>query len=122
MDAAARMRAFAASTTMPLVDFFAQQDGPHALGGIVSFRAQLAERLTASLVGLAPTAAYLGKSPGVYEFIRTTLSIRMHGAENAHDFKEGPGVEGQTIGQHISLIHEAIRDVKMQDVVVGLFT
>ncbi|TBU36760.1 PAL-domain-containing protein [Dichomitus squalens] len=92
----------------------------------------LAERLTASLVrlwkeylsgvkGWAPAAAYLGKSRGVYEFIRTTLGIRMHGAENAHDFKEGPGVEDQTIGQDISLIHEAIRDGKMQDVVVGLF-
>ncbi|EJF57511.1 phenylalanine ammonia-lyase [Dichomitus squalens LYAD-421 SS1] len=132
MDATARMRAVAASTTTPLVDFLTQQDGSHALAGIVSFRAQLAERLTASLVrlrkeylsgakGSAPAAAYLGKSRGVYEFIRTTLGIRMHGVENAHDFKEGPGVEDQTIGQDISLIHEAIRDGKMQDVVVGLF-
>lgn len=132
MDAAARMRSVAASTTTPLVDFCAQHADPHALEEIVSFRAKLAERMTASLVrlrkeylsgakGAAPAAPYLGKSRAVYEFIRTTLGVRMHGSENVHDFKDGPGVEDQTIGQEISLIHESIRDGKMQDVVVGLF-
>ncbi|EJF64765.1 PAL-domain-containing protein [Dichomitus squalens LYAD-421 SS1] len=139
MDAAARMRAIAArNDSIPVSAYpglnprFAPGTSSVILQRIVSFRAQLAERLTASLVrlwkeylsgvkGWAPAAAYLGKSRGVYEFIRTTLGIRMHGAENAHDFKEGPGVEDQTIGQDISLIHEAIRDGKMQDVVVGLF-
>ena len=133
MDAVLRMRTVAATTTTPLVDFCAQQDGgAHALAEIVAFRAALAERMTASLLrlrqqylsgakGAAPASAYLGKSCAVYEFVRVTLGIRMHGVENLHDFKAGPGVEDPTIGQDISLIHEAIRDGKLQDVVVGLF-
>lgn len=132
MDVALRMRTVAGATTTTLVDFCAENAGLHALDEIVSFRATLAERMTASLVrlreqylqgekGPAPASPYLGKSRAVYEYIRVTLGIRMHGAENLHNFQEGPGVEEQTIGQNIALIHEAIRDGKMQDVVVGLF-
>ena len=135
MDAALRMRTVAATTTTPLVDFCAQHAehaSAHAFEEIVAFRVALAERMAASLVrlrldylsgakGAEPASAYVGKSRAVYEFVRVTLRIRMHGAENLHDFKEGPGVEDPTIGQDISLIHEAIRDGKMQDVVVGLF-
>ena len=40
MDAAARMRSVAASTTTPLVDFCAQHADPHALEEIVAFRAR----------------------------------------------------------------------------------
>ncbi|RPD57798.1 phenylalanine ammonia-lyase [Lentinus tigrinus ALCF2SS1-7] len=129
MDAALRMRTVAGATTTPLVDFCAERAG---LDEIVSFRAAIAERMTASLVrlreqylhgekGAAPASAFLGKSRAVYEYIRVTLGVRMHGAENLHNFQAGPGVEEETIGQNIALIHEAIRDGKMQDVVVGLF-
>ena len=44
----------------------------------------------------------------------------MHGAENLHGFAMGPGVEDGTIGGSIALIHEAIRDGKMQGVVMEL--
>ena len=134
MDAALRTRTVAAATTTPLVDFCAALPNAdaEALAGIVAFRGALAERMAAALVrlreqylsgakGAAPASAYLGKSRAVYEFVRAGLGIRMHGAENLHDFKAGPGVEDPTIGQDISLIHEAIRDGKMQDVVVGIF-
>ncbi|KAM5542920.1 hypothetical protein V8D89_003304 [Ganoderma adspersum] len=132
MDAAHRMRTVAASTTTPFVDFCAQRGTSLDLDEIVAFRARLSEGMVGSLVrlreeylrgakGPAPAAKYLGKSRAVYEFVRTTLGIRMHGSENLHDFKEGPGVEDPTIGQDISLIHEAIRDGKVQDVVVGIF-
>ena len=133
MDAAHRMRAVAAATTTPFVDFCAQRDITALdLDAIVAFRARLAERMTDALVrlrevyltgakGPAPATQYLGKARAVYEFVRTTLSVKMHGVENLHDFKDGPGVEEPSIGQDISLIHEAIRDGKMQDVVVGLF-
>ncbi|KAI1792258.1 phenylalanine ammonia-lyase [Ganoderma leucocontextum] len=133
MDAAHRMRAVAAATTTPLVDFCVGAHVRLDLDEIVAFRARLAERMAAALVGLrdeylqgakgpVPAANYLGRSRAVYEFVRTTLGVRMHGVENLHDFKDGPGVEEPSIGQDISLIHEAIRDGKMQDVVVGLFT
>ena len=137
MDAAYRMRAVAAATTTPIVDFCAGGAGTGApvdvdLSEVVAFRARLAERMTDALVrlreayltgakGPAPATQYLGKARAVYEFVRTTLGVRMHGVENLHDFKDGPGVEEPSIGQDISLIHEAIRDGKMQDVVVGLF-
>ena len=134
MDAAHRMRTVAAATTAPLVDFCAQRGGAVELNldEIVVFRARLAEGMEGTLVrlreeylrgakGPAPAAKYLGKVRGVYEFVRTTLGVRMHGVENLHDFEYGPGVEELSIGQDISLIHEAIRDGKMQDVVVGLF-
>ena len=132
MDAALRMRTVAATTTTPFVDFCAQRGTSLDLDEIVAFRARLSEAMVGSLVrlreeylrgakGPAPAAKYLGKSRAVYEFVRTTLGIRMHGSENLHDFKEGPGVEDPTIGQDIALIHEAIRDGKIQDVVVGIF-
>ena len=137
MDAAYRMRAVAAATTTPIVDFCAGGAGPGApvdvdLSEVVAFRARLAERMTDALVrlreayltgakGSAPATQYLGKARAVYEFVRTTLGVKVHGVENLHDFKDGPGVEEPSIGQDISLIHEAIRDGKMQDVVVGLF-
>ncbi|KAI0653976.1 phenylalanine ammonia-lyase [Cubamyces menziesii] len=132
MDASLRMRTVAAATTTPLVDFCAKHAGLAALDQIVQFRETLAQRMTSSLTrlreqylngekGPAPASAYLGRSRPVYEFIRVTLGVRMHGAENLHKFSQGPGVEEHTIGQNISLIHEAIRDGKMQDIVVGLF-
>ena len=137
MDAAYRMRAVAAATTTPIVDFCAGAAGSGApvdmdLNEVVAFRARLAERMTDALVrlrgayltgakGPAPATQYLGKARAVYEFVRTTLGVKVHGVENLHDFKDGPGVEEPSIGQDISLIHEAIRDGKMQDVVVGLF-
>ena len=136
MDASMRMRTVAGATTTPLVDFCAARAGAGVGGGaleeIVGFRAALAERMAASLVrlrgeyleggkGAAPAGPYLGKSRKVYEFVRVSLGVRMHGRENLRGFEAGPGVEEETIGQEISRIHEAIRDGKMQDVVVGLF-
>ena len=133
MDASMRMRTVAGATTTPLVDFCAARAGAvGALEEIVGFRAALAERMAASLVrlrgeyleggkGAAPAGPYLGKSRKVYEFVRVSLGVRMHGRENLRGFEAGPGVEEETIGQEISRIHEAIRDGKMQDVVVGLF-
>lgn len=132
MDASLRMRTVAASTTTPLVDFCAQRASLAALDQIVEFRQAIAQRMLTALTGLreqylsgekgpAPASAYIGRSRPVYEFIRVTLGVHMHGGENLHKFQHGPGVDEQTIGQNISLIHEAIRDGKMQDIVVGLF-
>ncbi|KAJ3513420.1 hypothetical protein NLJ89_g2951 [Agrocybe chaxingu] len=72
--------------------------------------------------GPAPASRYLNKTCPVYEFVRLTLGIRMHGSENYHHFVNGLGVEDVTVGQNISLIHEAIRDGKMQPVIVNLFS
>ncbi|KAH8087842.1 phenylalanine ammonia-lyase [Cristinia sonorae] len=134
MDAIPRMRTVAASSTTPIVDFFSVDPAlTPALAGITSFRSEVAEKsaqlmqslraayLTGSK-GPAPASRYLGGTRPVYEFIRLTLGIRMHGSENMHVFEHGPGgiLEG-TVGQNISLIHEAIRDGKMQDVIAAVF-
>ncbi len=58
----------------------------------------------------------------MYEFVRVTLGIRMHGSENYHHFENGLGVEDVTVGENVSLIHEAIRDGKLQPTIIGLFS
>lgn len=138
MDAPERMQKVAASSTTVLLDFLT---GPaftdaistgSALTYIPVFRAHVASRATSLLDqlrraylsgerGAAPATPYLNKTRPVYEFIRLTLGIRMHGSENYSRFAKGLGVEDVTVGQNVSLIHEAIRDGKMQAVVVQLF-
>jgi phenylalanine ammonia-lyase len=123
MDAKERMQKVAASSTTTLLDFFT---GPSfsdaslvgsALSSIPTFRSRAAERLTLLLDelrrdylsgarGKAPASQYLNKTRPVYEFVRVTLGIRMHGSENYHRFSNGLGVEDVTIGQNVSLIHE----------------
>ncbi|GLB37497.1 putative phenylalanine [Lyophyllum shimeji] len=138
MDSVDRMKAVAASATTIFVDFLS---GPEftdasftttAIPLISQFRSQVASR-AANLLdqlrrdylsgerGAAPAAPYLSKTRAIYEFVRVTLGIRMHGSENYARFVAGLGVEDVSIGQNISLIHEAIRDGKIQSTVVALF-
>jgi len=138
MDGVDRMNAVAASTTTVFIDFLS---GPEfadasftnsALSIICQFRSQVASRAVNLLDqlrrdylsgarGPAPASSQLNKTKPVYEFVRKTLGIRMHGSENYTRFVNGLGVEDVSIGQNISLIHEAIRDGKMQPVIVSLF-
>ncbi|KAF8799644.1 phenylalanine ammonia-lyase [Phlegmacium glaucopus] len=139
MDAAERMQKVAASTTIPLLDFFTGSSScdPSLVGSalisIPTFRARVASRAFSLLDGLrkdylsgargaAPASPSLNKTRPVYEFIRLTLGIRMHGSENYHRFVNGLGVDDVTIGQNVSLIHEAIRDGKLQPIIVNLFS
>jgi phenylalanine ammonia-lyase len=119
VDALQRLSQVAAATTTPLVDF-CTSEGHSALGalaGITVFRAELAEegarRLNALRAeylegkkGPAPASQYLGKTKAMYEFVRLTLGIRMHGIENLHEWEAGAGMEQASIGEDISLIHE----------------
>ena len=123
MDAKERMQKVAASSTTTLLDYFTGPSFPDpslagsALSSIPTFRSRTAERLTVLLDelrrdylsgarGKAPASRYLNKTRPVYEFVRVTLGIRMHGSENYHRFSEGLGVEDVTVGQNVSLIHE----------------
>lgn len=123
MDAAERMQKVAASSTVPLFDFFTGPSfynpslvGP-ALTSIPTYRTRVASRAYSLLDdlrrdylsgarGAAPASRYLNRTRPVYEFVRLTLGIRMHGSENYHHFVNGLGVEDVTIGQNVSLIHE----------------
>jgi phenylalanine ammonia-lyase len=139
MDSQARMQKIAASSTTVLLDYIT---GPafenfeaqgSALSGIPSFRSRVATRANILLDtlrrdylsgerGPAPASKYLSRTRPVYEFVRKELGIRMHGSENYSRFANGLGVEDVTVGQNVSLIHEAIRDGKMQSVIVNLFS
>ncbi|KAK7473077.1 Protein pal1 [Stygiomarasmius scandens] len=133
MDAPERMCKIAASSTVVIVDFFTQNTSVDNAGAILSgipkFRTSVAERAT-SLIdelrraylsgerGPAPASLYLNKTKPLYEFVRKTIGIKMHGSENYNRFVNGHGVDESTVGESISLIHEAIRDGKLQSVVV----
>ncbi|KAJ7686468.1 L-Aspartase-like protein [Mycena rosella] len=134
MDAAERMVKVAASSSNVLVDVFTSPSclNPAALSTIPVFRSKVAARAESLLDGLrrayllgergaAPASSYLSKTRPVYEFIRLTLGIKMHGVENYNSFVNGMGVDEDTVGQNVSLIHEAIRDGKMQPIIVRLF-
>ncbi|KAG6841376.1 hypothetical protein C0991_011716 [Blastosporella zonata] len=139
MDASERMQKVAASSTTVLVDFFtgpASFDDMASLGStlacIPEFRSTIASRATTLLNtlrreylsgarGAAPASPYLNKTRPVYKFVRETLGIRMYGSENFARFEKGMYVDDQSVGQNVSLIHEAIRDGKLQPVIVSLF-
>jgi phenylalanine ammonia-lyase len=119
MDAAPRMMQVASASLAVLVDFFTTGPSadPSALSAIPDFRVSVASRATSLLVSLrkeylsgarghAPASHYLNKTRPIYEFVRKTLGIRMHGSENESAFANGLGVEDVTVGQNVSLIHE----------------
>ena len=120
MDGPERMEKIASSTTVPLVDFLTtSSSGMEAfvLKSIPDFRNSVSSR-TAALFddlrrtylsgerGAAPASRYLNKTRPMYEFVRLTLGIRMHGSENYSLFANGLGVDDVTVGQNVSLIHE----------------
>ena len=106
MDASPRMQKVAASSSTILVDFFtgptfssSSSAGP-ALVAIPKFRSQVASRATTLIQmlrieylsgtrGPAPASGVLNKTRPVYEFVRLTLGIRMHGSENLKRFEHG---------------------------------
>jgi phenylalanine ammonia-lyase len=123
MDTVDRMQKVAASSTAVLLDFvtgptFSEAIAPgsvlkciSAFGPQISYRVSaLHDRLRGDYLsgqrGAAPASLYLTKTRPMYDYIRLTLGIRMHGSENYTRFVNGLGVEDVTIGQNISLIHE----------------
>ncbi|KAK0460937.1 L-Aspartase-like protein [Desarmillaria tabescens] len=134
MDAAERMKKVAASSTTVLVDFFTSctfisdsSTAGSALTSIPLFRSRVASRATTLLDqlrrsylsgerGAAPASRHLKKTRPLYEFVRITLGIRMHGSENYHRFINGHGIDEVTVGQN------AIRDGKLQSLVVGMLS
>ncbi|UZJ56708.1 hypothetical protein CBS101457_006028 [Exobasidium rhododendri] len=52
----------------------------------------------------------LGKTVKIYEFIRRTLGVPMHGQENAIEFEGEKGKLRHTIGGYVSVIYHSIRN------------
>jgi phenylalanine ammonia-lyase len=122
MDATDRMIKVAASSDSVIMKHFTQPMGPGviALSGLPCFNANVAKRATTLLTtlrdsyltgahGPAPARMYLTRTRPVYEFVRKTLGIGMHGLENHQLFPEGMDLEDATIGEKVSLIHEVIK-------------
>ncbi|KAF7321585.1 Phenylalanine ammonia-lyase [Mycena kentingensis (nom. inval.)] len=133
MDAGPRMVKVAAASTTVLVDALSASSAVAALTHIPEFRASLAARAEQLLDtlrraylfgerGAAPASAYLAKTRPVYEFVRVKLGIKMHGAENYTRWEEGLNGAEDTTGGHVSRIHEAIRDGKLQPTIAALFS
>lgn len=119
MDATDRMVKVAASSDSVIVKHFMQAKGPGviALSGLPCFNNNIAKRATALLTDLrdayltgahgpAPARCFLTKTRPVYEFVRMTLGIGMHGLENHQCFPDGMDLEDATVGEKVSLIHE----------------
>ncbi|KAF8336349.1 phenylalanine ammonia-lyase [Cantharellus anzutake] len=130
-DAGPRLEAVAAATTTPLVNYFISwPSNAEIFVAIGAFRNGLAARSTTLLQqlrhdylsgarGPTPAAPFLGKTRPVYEFIRETLGIKMHGIENYDKFANGFG--NSTVGDNVSKIYESIRNGKLQAITSGLF-
>ncbi|OJA19950.1 hypothetical protein AZE42_03720 [Rhizopogon vesiculosus] len=94
---------------------------PHAVRGA----SPTAEESEVAWRGPAPASKYLApRTRALYQFVRMTLGVRMHGAGNVrgdvYGMQEGvDGGEG-TIGDGVSVICEAIRDGRIGRVVVGM--
>ncbi|KAF8630656.1 hypothetical protein AX15_002806 [Amanita polypyramis BW_CC] len=138
MDNVDRMSNMTSSSSSILLKFFTGPGAPvlppscNFLDTISIFQSSITSQSIALMDGLrkaylsgeygpAPASPCLGKTRPVYEYIRKDLGVRMHGSENYSNFANGSGVENGTIGQNISRIFEAIRDGKMQSIVVSLF-
>ncbi|EIM82653.1 phenylalanine ammonia-lyase [Stereum hirsutum FP-91666 SS1] len=135
MDAVPRMKQVASSSVDTLLDFISTHSNSPAgniLSAITGFRDSFALRASKSLDSLrsaflrngrgpAPASPYLKNTRPLYEFVRNTLGIKMHGIENLGGFSEGLGVQAVSTGENISRIHEAIRDGTTRGVIVNMF-
>lgn len=141
MDCTDRMKNAAEACTAPLVNhLLATPPLSSSIPNIPAFRSSLACRMIAFYTqltkafldgarGAAPASKYLKRTRTVYEFVRIKLKIKMHGKENFERFNHVgidelvgmPGGDDETIGQNITRIYEAIRDGKLQAVVVDTF-
>ena len=119
MDATDRMIKVATSSDSVIMKHFTQPKGQGviALSGLPRFNKSVAERATTLLTALrdayltgahgpAPARVYLTRTRPVYDFVRMTLGISMHGLENHKLFPDGMDLEDATIGEKVSLIHE----------------
>lgn len=134
MDAEPRMKKIASACDTKFLEIFtAPGRDISALAALPAFHATTSSRATETLVrlraeylggarGTAPASKLLNKTLPMYEFVRNTLGIRMHGSENQNLFANGLGVEDVTIGQNVSIIYEAIRDGRLQGIVVDMLS
>ena len=122
MDSADQMRAIAASSTPVILDFFNNVDpsdgfSAPSLSNLSDFRSRVAvqatvlhEKLRREYLcgsrGPTPAISKIGKTSGMYSYIRKDLGIKMHGTPNFNQFPNGLGSDDVSIGENISKIYE----------------
>lgn len=62
----------------------------------------------------------LGKTARLYEFVRRTLGVPMHGMNNFVEFKGEQGEMRETIGGYVSVIYESIRNGDLYAVMIEM--
>ena len=127
MDSADQMQAIAASTTPVILDLFSGVKRSDAASGpsfttLSDFRSRVATKATvlheklrreylSGSRGPTPAIAKLGKTRGMYSYIRKDLAIKMHGTENFTQFPNGIGVNDVSVGESISKIYEVSKQL-----------
>jgi len=123
MDSADQMHAIAASSAPVVIDFFnsvglSDSFSAPSLGDLSDFRSRVAskatvlhERLRREYLfgsrGPTPAIAKLGKTRGMYSYIRKDLGVKMHGTQNFSPTPNGIIVDDEaSIGENISKIYE----------------
>jgi len=122
MDVPLRMMTASKTSSAIFLDFLsAHPEISLPFQHITAFQNTLVRRTAASLEelrlayftlsrGPTPASVWMGRTKAVYEFIRVTLGVRMHGLENYEQFQHGIGMNGN-IGQDVSKIYEPLSDV-----------
>ncbi|KIM47098.1 hypothetical protein M413DRAFT_422798 [Hebeloma cylindrosporum] len=137
MDSADQMHAVAASSTPVIIDFFnsaglSDNFSAPSLGDLSDFRSRVSTKATVlheklrreylfGSRGPTPAIAKLGKTRSMYAFIRKDLEVKMHGTQNFGPISNGVVENDISVGENISKIYEAIRDGRMQEVVLSMF-
>ncbi|KAL0566724.1 Protein pal1 [Marasmius crinis-equi] len=135
MDVADQMSTVAAASVPALTEFFVRSglgDTPGLLSSISKFQSNVASRATTLMNelrmayltgkrGVSPASPHLGKTRAMYEFVRITLGVKMHGLDNLTGFVDDSGLDN-TVGQQISVIYEAIRDGKIHETILDMFS
>jgi phenylalanine ammonia-lyase len=122
MDAVSRMVEVAGLVGRAVVEAFsttqdAEVTGAFSIPALERFRTGLAKRAAEQLHevrseyllgrrGDTPALHLLGRTRAMYEFVRVTLGVRMHGVRNLAKFADGAGADERTIGANVSRIYE----------------
>jgi phenylalanine ammonia-lyase len=124
MDVDIRMRTVADSCSNVFLNYFtnpkfaeASSVTGKALSVLPAFQSAVSKRAVAlqnelrteyltGKKGFAPASNYLNRTKPLYEFVRVTLQVKMHGIENLKYFENGIGFDEETIGQNVSRVYE----------------
>lgn len=81
----------------------------------IALARKLKNKFFDSMDSTSPTSEYLGKTKLLYSFVRNTLGVKARRGDVYH------GKQEKTIGSNVSLIYNAIKDGRINPVLVEMF-